>query len=138
MSDDMKGEEMKRREFLLKAAETAALALFGSIGLSGVAKAVESRYAERQAINEMAIDIANKIYSIMPDSVNCCGVGSNQYDCNTTLFFCNPNDSAYLCGDFVCDLDFQCGKTQAFNCQNLYSCDNVVYCASFRCWGHYC
>jgi len=130
--------EMKRREFLLQAAETAALALFGSMGLSGVAKAVGARYAERQATNEMATAIASKINSIMPDAVNCWGVGANEYDCDTAFYFCNPNDSAYLCGNFVCGTDSQCDKTQAFNCQNLYSCDNVVYCANFKCWGNYC
>lgn len=44
-------ENMSRREFLLRAAETAVLALFGSASLARIAYAVETHIQERRVMN---------------------------------------------------------------------------------------
>lgn len=58
---EKKQEEMKRREFLFKAAEAAALALFGSMGLAEVTKAVVMELEYRNAANQLASQIVKDI-----------------------------------------------------------------------------
>jgi hypothetical protein len=52
MMMEKKQDQMKRREWLFKAAEAAALALFGTMGLKEVAAAVSERVREKMAEKE--------------------------------------------------------------------------------------
>jgi hypothetical protein len=55
---------MKRREWLFKAAEAAALALFGTMGLKEVAAAVVERVREKMEEREVSNLVAQELTSL--------------------------------------------------------------------------
>ncbi|MCS7185976.1 MAG: hypothetical protein N3B10_05200 [Armatimonadetes bacterium] len=67
---------MKRRDFLLKAAEAAALALFGGMGLAEVTKTIIEKVRERNAVNQLASQVTKHL-SALQQQVEKCWRGKN-------------------------------------------------------------
>ena len=64
MMVEKKPGQMKRCEWLFKAAEAAALALFGTMGLKEAAAAVSERVKEKMAEREVANLVAQELSAL--------------------------------------------------------------------------
>jgi len=117
---EKKQDQMKRREWLFKAAEAAALALFGTMGLKEVVAAVSERVREKMAEKEITNLVAQELTSLsqvlrVEKCINvkytCNGyqerLDCNKFDCET-VFTC-------IGGDFVCGA-FDCSPWNRFRC----------------------
>lgn len=135
---EKKQEEMKRRDFLLKAAEAAALALFGSMGLTEVVKKVKEQLAERETLNRLSEAIVKELSSL---SEICDLVPLQSY---YPVYRCNPPivvscDSQQItcsggaAGSFTCG-----GSGQHFDCvTRTFVCQSNFTCYDFRCGRNY-
>ncbi len=133
---EKKLEEMKRREFLFRAAEAAALVLFGGMGLAQVTKVVEERLKEERSVSELAEIIARELSSY--SNLNL--LQSNYYP----VYTCNPprvvscDSQQIICsggaaGSFTCG-----GGGQHFDCvQRDFDCQSNFTCYDFRCGSKY-
>ncbi len=153
MMTEKKGKEMKRRELLLKAAEAAALALFGSMGLAEVSAAVSQEIRERNRVNCLASQIAAdirafaaipaQVYYYSPNqscshgfecdqqTVTCSGVG---FSCGliNQPYHCGPNRVDFDCNRrFTCISDFGCHVQQFFNCSLEFYCRRTINCSRY-------
>lgn len=113
---EKKQEEMKRRDFLLKAAEAAALALFGGMGLAEVTKAVARELEYRRAANQLASQVVRnisvqRVQKCLAVKYTCYGyqerLDCGKFDCKT-VFTC-------IGGDFSCD-SFDCDPVNRYRC----------------------
>ncbi len=120
---EKKEKEMRRREFLFKAAEAAALALFGSMGLAEVLKVVVKELRERSAANQLASQI---VQNLIISRVEKCMQGKK--------FECEAYQERVDCGYFNCNQVFTCIAGD-FSCEqpHLFSCVNYQ---RFRCYGY--
>ena len=118
-----KKEEMKRRDFLFKAAEAAALALFGGMGLAEVTKAITEEIKERNAINRLASQTTKTFIRILQ---GWCGRNT----CDT--YRCDDNSSFDCAQEFTCEIRFRC--VTDFKCRTKFSCPNEDTCErKFEC-----
>ncbi len=107
--------KLSRREFLLKAAEAAVLALFGSMSLTKIAHAVEEHLRERRAIGALG----DRIASYIQQNQIVTPMGCNQG------YSCRPR-GAVNCEDYECSR-FICGrKYRDFNCGSWFTCGAFV------------
>jgi len=123
---------MKRRDFLFKAAEAAALALFGSMGLAEVVKKVKEQLAERKVMNRLTETTAQEISSLLSKAdykpmqyyypaYRC--APSQGVSCNPQLIVCG-SDARFYCG----------GGGQHFDCvERTFDCQRSFTCYHFRC-----
>jgi hypothetical protein len=117
---EKKPGQMKRREWLFKAAEAAALALFGTMGLKEVAAAVVERVREKMEEREVSNLVAQELTSLSQvlrverciDVKYTCNGYQERLDCNK--FDC---ETVFTCigGDFVCGA-FDCSPWNRFRC----------------------
>ncbi len=111
---------MRRREFLFKAAEAAALALFGSMGLAEVTKAVIAELKYRDAANQLATSVVKQVYI------------QRVQKCMNTKFTCEGYQERLECGKFDCKIVFTCISGD-FVCLTYFDCNPSI---RFRCYGY--
>lgn len=133
-----KKEEMKRRDFLFKAAEAAALALFGGMGLAEVVKKVKEQLAEREILNRLSEATVKELssFSEICDLVPLQGYYP-VYQCNPpSVVSCDSQQivcSGGAAGRFTCG-----GSGQHFDCvTRQFVCQSNFTCYDFRCGSKY-
>ncbi len=120
-----KKEEMKRRDFLFKAAEAAALALFGSMGLAEVIKTVVGEIKRRTAVDQLASQVAKHLGALQQRVEKCK---------NGKKFTCEGYQDRVDCGWFDCRIvftciggDFSCEQPSLFDCEPSVRFSCYVY-----------
>lgn len=136
------GEGISRRDFVRRAAQTAAFSLFGVLGLDAVMERVLERVSEVRAIEGLSAAVSAELhrhrlmhYANAEDMGVLHEIGCIQnYVCNETAVSCNN----YWCGGggqhfdcvtrgFDCSWKFDCYD---FRCDASYTCLNSPVCHS--------
>lgn len=122
-------EGISRRDFVRRAAQTAAFSLFGVLGLDAVMEKVLERVSEVRAIEDLSAAVSAELhrhrlmhYANAEDMGVLHEIGCIQnYTCNETAVSCNN----YWCGGG--GQHFDCYD---FRCDSSYTCLNSPVCHS--------
>lgn len=129
-------EVVSRRSFMRKAAEVAALSLFGVMGLDAVTDRVLERIAENQAMGRLSDSAAGALkqhrldYYAGAQAPNCNTVYNGGVTCSpqaSSDFACTVEDKLVVCVTF----NPHCTPAYPFNCTAQLS----LTCGTFTCNG---
>ncbi|MFA0751941.1 MAG: hypothetical protein SLRJCFUN_002344 [Candidatus Fervidibacter sp.] len=125
---EKKEGQVKRREWLFKAAEAAALALFGTMGLKEVTAAVIERVREKMEEREVSNLVAQELSALsefvgLTTAYYYGSCGSQNQSCSQA-FECDLQ--TVTCGSFACGnigQPYHCGPNrQDFDCYQSFTC----------------